>query len=514
MKNKLLLTAILCICLLAPLNVFAAMHEFRGEGKAPINPDNSAATVMAATNNAKRNAVNVAIRKLIGPSAANDPKVKEAIENILPQIDDSKIISRKASKDGDNNYVLNITIKIDDLEFRQLLQTEGIAPTGDRTSKVLALMDEYHTTPTDMQKPLKEVIEYSHDKTATSEASLSAASGASSETKASAREASASSANYAAKGQYGAHASGYGYSAGGHASGQVAASGAQRSQSSADYSDKSSEFAKLDAKSFDQQKNVVNFKKLVEYQPRNVGPSKSNATYNELLNMAGQYDLNFMNSTVFRSKYFPNKAVTLDDLANGPELDKYVQQARKEGAEYFMMGNAIMRDLGNNQCDGDVSIAAYSVDDNTSLTATTHNESARGTSPDDCRVTLSKKLAYFVGKTIGNSIKNYSRQREVSGKEYRIRLISSADGLGGRMVSSFSKNLSNLKGLNSKLNERTNTGSMYEVVLTYKGEVPFSDAVTQVLDSMPAMNQADFEVMGTTVTICLEGKNRCKQLSR
>ena len=514
MKNKLLLVVILYVCLLAPLNVFAAMLEFRGEGKAPINPDNNAATVMAAKNNAKRNAVNVAIRSLIGPAAANDPKVKEAIENILPQIDDSKIIRHNPSRDGENNYVLPITIKIDDLEFRQLLQTEGIAPTADRTSKVLALMDEYHTTPTDMQKPLKEVIEYSHDKTATSEASLSAASGASSETKASSREASASSANYAAKAQYGAHASGYGYSAGGSASGQVAASGAQRSQSSADYSDKSSESARLDTKSFDQQKNVVNFKKLVEYQPRNVGPSKSNATYNELLNMAGQYDLNFMNSTVFRSKYFPNKAVTLDDLANGPELDKYVQQARKEGAEYFMMGNAIMRDLGHNQCDGDVSIAAYSVDDNTSLTATTHNESARGTSPDDCRVTLAKKLAYFVGKTIGHSIKNYSRQRAQSGKEYRIILLSSADGLGGRMVNSFSKNLRNIKGLNSKLNERTNTGSMYEVVLTYKGEVPFSDAVTQVLDSMPAMNQADFEVMGTTVTICLEGKNRCKQLSR
>jgi hypothetical protein len=46
--------------------------------------------------------------------------------------------------------------------------------------------------------------------------------------------------------------------------------------------------------------------------------------------------------------------------------------------------------------------------------------------------------------------------------------------------------------------------------LTYKGEVPFSDAVTQVLDAMPAMNQADFEVIGTTMTICLEGKNRCK----
>jgi hypothetical protein len=226
--------------------------------------------------------------------------------------------------------------------------------------------------------------------------------------------------------------------------------------------------------------------------------------------MAQQYDLNVMNSAVFRSKYFPNKSVTLADLADGAELGKHVQQAGKEGAEYFMMGNAIMRDLGNNQCDGDVTISAYSVDDSTNLTAATHNESARGTSPDDCRVTLAKKLAHFVGKTIGSSIKDYNRQREVSGKEYRILLLSSADGLGGRMTSLFSRNLSKLKGLNSKLNVRTATSSTYEVVLTYKGDVPFNDAVTEVLDSMPAMSQADFEVAGTTVTICLEGKNRCK----
>ncbi|MBP9650719.1 MAG: hypothetical protein KBE00_07890, partial [Syntrophaceae bacterium] len=196
MKSKLILPAILCLCFLTPLIVFAEMHEFQGEGTAPINPDNISSTRMAATKNAKRSAINAAIRKFIGPTAANDPKVKEAIENILTQIDDSKIISRKADKDGDN-YVLKITLKVDDLEFRRLLQTEGIAPSTDRTSKILVLMDEYHTTSTDMQKPLKEVVEYSHDKTATSEASLSAASSASSETKAAARESSASSASYA-----------------------------------------------------------------------------------------------------------------------------------------------------------------------------------------------------------------------------------------------------------------------------------------------------------------------------
>ena len=518
MTNKLLIPVVLFLfCLSIPVVVSAEMLEVIGVGKAPITANNSA-TVAAATKNAKRAAVEELLTKLISPTAPNDPKVKAAMEKILVQIGDNKIVKRNASKDEENNYELTITVRIDTLEFLKLMQTQGIAPTGDRLSKILVVMDEYHTTPTDKQKPLREVVEYSHDKTATSEASLAASHSAASDTKASARQSSASRADFAAGGSSSRQASGGysgaygggGYSAGSSSSGFAAGSAAQRSSSAADYSNQSAEASSIDKKSFDQKKDVVSFKKLVEYQPQNVGPDKQNLTYEALMREARKFDLAMMDNSVLRSTYFRGKALTIQEMESSPELGRYVEFARKNKADYFMMGNTIIRDLGRNECDGVVSLKAFSTEDNEILAADMHNESARGTSSDDCRATVANKLAYFVGKTLGSSIKDYHRQREVSGKEYTVVLLSAVGDLTGRLTSSFSRALANLKGLNSKVNVRNSTNREYEVMLAYKGEAPFADALGDVLDAVASLKQADYSVNGTRVEICLEGPRRCK----
>jgi len=517
MTRKLIPAALMLLCLVVPTIASAEMLEVIGVGKAPITGNNSA-TVAAATKNAKRAAVEELLTKLISPTAPNDPNVRAAMEKILVQIGDNKIVRRKAAKDEENNYELTITVRIDTLEFLKLMQTQGIAPTGDRLSKILVVMDEYHTTPTDKQKPLREVVEYSHDKTATAAASLSAASSESSNTNASARESSASRADYAAGRQSSGYASGGhsgmygggGYASGGQSSGYAAGSAAQRSSSSADYSNQSAASSSLDQQSFAQKKDVVNFKKLVEYQPQNVGPDKENLTYAALMREARKFDLAMMDNSVLRSTYFRGKALTIQEMDNSPELARYVEFARKNKADYFMMGNSIIRDLGGNQCDGVVSLKAFSTEDNELLAADMHNESARGTSSDDCRASVANKLAYFVGKTIGSSIKDYHRQREVSGKEYTVVLLSAMGDLTGRMTSSFSRGLAKLKGLNSKVNVRNSTNREYEVMLAYKGEVPFADALGEVLDAVPALKQADYTVNGTRIEICLEGPRRCK----
>ncbi len=517
MIRRLFPGVILALCLTIPIVASAEMLEVIGVGKAPIT-ENSAATSAKAIKNAKRAAVEELLMKLISPSAPSDPKVTAAMEKILVQIGDNKIVKKNATKDDENNYEVTLTIRIDTLEFLKLMQTQGIAPTGDRLSKILVVMDEYHTTPTDKQKPLREVVEYSHDKTATSESSLAASHSAASDTKASARESSASKANYAAGGSSSGYASGGhsgtygggGYSAGGSSSGYAAGSAAQRSDSAADYSHQSAEASSIDKKSFDQKKDVVNFKKLVEYQPQNVGPDKDNLTYAALMREARKFDLAMMDNSVLRSTYFRGKSLTIQEMDNSPELARYVEFARKNKADYFMMGNSIIRDLGSNQCDGVVSLKAFSTEDNELLAADMHNESARGTSSDDCRATVANKLAYFVGKTIGSSIKDYHRQREVSGKEYTVVLLSAVGDLTGRMTSSFSKGLNNMKGISSKINVRNSTNREYEVVLAYKGEVPFTDALGDVLDAVPALKQSDYTVNGTRVEICLEGPRRCK----
>jgi uncharacterized membrane protein YgcG len=517
MINKLIPRALILFCLSMPFAASAEMLEVIGVGKAPITANNSA-TSAAAIKNAKRAAVEELLMKLIGPSAPNDPKVKAAMEKILVQVGNDKIVKKTAAKDEENNYEVTLTLRIDTLEFLKLMQTQGIAPTGDRLSKILVVMDEYHTTPTDKQKPLREVVEYSHDKTATSEASLAASHSAASDTKASASESSASRADFAAGGSSSGHSSGGhsgaygggGYSSGGSSSGYAAGSAAHRSDSSADYSNQSAEASSVDAKSFDQKKDVVNFRKLVEYQPQNVGPDKENLTYAALMQKAREFDLAMMDNSVLRSTYFRGKALTIQEMDSSPELGRYVEFARKNKADYFMMGNSIIRDLGGNQCDGVVSLKAFSTEDNEILAAAMHNESARGTSSDDCRATVAKKLAYFVGNTLGASIKDSHRQREVSGKEYTVVLLSAVGDLTGRMTSSFSRALANMKGLNSKVNVRNSSNREYEVVLAYKGEAPFADALGDVLDAVASLKQADYTVNGTRVEICLEGPRRCK----
>lgn len=517
MLKKFFHTAALLIALAMPTAALAEMLEVIGVGKAPITANNSA-TVAAATKNAKRAAVEELLMKLVSPSAPNDPKVKAAMEKIIVQIGDNKIVKRSASKDEENNYELTLTVRVDTLEFLKLMQTQGIAPTGDRLYKILVVMDEYHTTPTDKKTPLKEVVEYSHDKTATSAASLSAAQSSSSDTRAAARESSSGSASYAAGGSssgysnggYSGAYGGGGYSSGGSSSGYAAGSASARSKSSAEYSNQSAQASSVDSQSFDQKKDVVSFKKLVEYQPQNTGPDKENLTYAALMREARKFDLSMMDNSVLRSTYFRGKALTIQELDSSPELARYVEFARKNKADYFMMGNSIIRILENNQCDGVVSLKAFSTEDNELLAADMHNESARGTSADDCRATVANKLAYFVGKKLGSSIKDFHRQREVSGKEYTVVLMSAVGDLTGRMTSSFSKGLQNMKGLNSKLNVRNSSNREYEVSLAYKGEAPFADALNDVLDAVPALKQADYAVNGTRVEICLEGPRRCK----
>ncbi len=65
--------------------------------------------------------------------------------------------------------------------------------------------------------------------------------------------------------------------------------------------------------------NNTYFRKLVEYQPQNTGPDKKNYTYNELEGQPGDLDIKVIDNALFKSKYFGNCAITLDQLENGAE---------------------------------------------------------------------------------------------------------------------------------------------------------------------------------------------------
>jgi hypothetical protein len=494
----------------------AEVLNISGEGKAPIG-QNISVTREESLKNARRAAVVEAIKKMNGPAGLNDPKVQAAVDQIAAQIGNDKISDQQNSKDAANNFVTRVTLQIDETEFRKLLLDNGVASTTASNYKVLAVMDEFFTTKTDHTKPLRESVEYSHDKTATAENSLTAAESSSSAGSASSIASHDGAASYAgsgsSSGSVGAYGQGGGYSASGRQSASASGSVREKSKSASASTSQSSASASIDAKSFDQKKDVVNFKKLIEYQPQNKGPEKDNFTYKAILREANKSgNLTFKDNDVFRSKYFIGKPLTMEEMQNSSELSRYVAAAREDQADYFMVGNSIIinndKAPGTNtySCDGLVSLKVYATDNQTVIASDARNESAISqTSPDDCRVSVANKLAGFVGATLSSNINNYWKLKDMYGQEYNIRLVSLLGNLSDDVKDSFAEAVESIGGLQSKLNERKSTRSEYEVSIAYKGDKSVARAITSAVKKVPVFAKAERKVEGSSIKFCLEG---------
>ena len=127
------------------------------------------------------------------------------------------------------------------------------------------------------------------------------------------------------------------------------------------------------------------YKKLVKYQPQNTGPDRKNYTYNELKGQLGDLDINVIDNSIFRSKYFGDRAITLDQLENSAELAKYVDFARKDAtADYLMVGSSVIYDLGVDQnsgqqaCTGVASTKTFSTKTGEDIGSATESESSDG----------------------------------------------------------------------------------------------------------------------------------------
>ncbi|HJV64845.1 MAG TPA: hypothetical protein VJ550_03835 [Geomonas sp.] len=456
---------------------------------------------------AKRDAVAAAITRLNGSTAINDPKVQAAIDQMVVQIGDDKIADQSNSRDAANNFVTKVTLHMDELEFRKILQDHGIASKAARNYPVMIVMDEFFTTKTDHQKPLRELVEYSHDKTATLDTSKSNSESASSSASSSASGAYSGASSFATSGSLEVN----GNDAYGHRSGSATGAVQERARSASASASDSSSASASDEKVFNQQKDLVNFRKLVEYQPQNVGPDKNNYTYAAIVREAGKFDLNLIDNDLFRSKYFTGKPLTMDEIQNSSELSRYVAAARDNKADYFMVGNTVIIDNGQSAttggyvCDGLVTLKAYSTEDGSVIASNALSESASGNSPDQCRTNVANKLAGFVGNTLGSTILNYWRQREEYGREYNVHLVSLLGNLSEDDKDAFAEALEKMKGVNSKVIERKSTRSEYEVTLTYKGDKSISREIGSALKQIASFKGTGRKVDGTSIKVCLEG---------
>ncbi len=469
-----------------------------GTGKAPITA-NIALTRETSLNDAKRNAVLNAVKKINGPEAANDPKIMAVLDDIAQQVGKEFIFDQSTSRDAGNNFITNIKLKLNDKDFRKLISDHGVAVKTANTYPILIVMDEYFTTPTDSQKPLREVVEMFSDKSERVKASQSASESATDST----------DLRYSGKASVNASASGRNASA----SAQYSANVNVEEKASLQ---KNSQSASASAASLDAAKNdIQSYKKVVEYQPQNTSASSQSYTYEALLREAASYDLNVLDNSQFRSKYFTGKPLTLLELTNGSALADYVKRAFEEAkADYFMAGTTIIYDLGKNAtsglyaCDGVVSLKAFSTTDSKILAADARTESASGNSADQCRVNVANKLAIFTAGVLGHQIGEYWKNRNMYGTQLTIQLISLEGKLNFKAKIGFGKAINKLQGVKEVPKQRSSDARQIEYSLQYSGETPIGDAIGELIsnsEDFKGYPNFDVATIGSTVRICLEG---------
>ena len=478
---------------------FGAEFTVIGQGSAAMGPD-LGVTREASLHAAMRDAVLAAIRKINGPTSTNDPKVMAAAEQILAQVGNEYILDQTTRKDAANNFVTGLKLKLDDKEFRKLLSDAGIALKTANNYPILIVMDEYFTTPTDSQKPLREIVELFSDKSEHHK-EVVAAQG---QTSGSFSANSSQSANASASRTFSSNDSVVSSDAARNFS--ASASGSVASNQSAS----SSLNRDLDMG----KKDIQTSRSVVEYQPQNTQVSDNNYTYAAILREAASYDLNVIDNGLFRSKYFTGKALTLQELQNSPEFARYVAAAREDAkADYFMAGSSIIYDLGKDKisgqsrCDGVVALKTFSTAESKVIATDSRSESASGNTPDQCRVNVANKMAVFTASVVGTQIAEYWKNRVMYGQQYTVKLVSLLGQLNFQTKRNFGKALEQVKGVKDVPAKRKEDNREVEYSLQYAGETPIGDVIGELIASSDAFKtypNFDINTLGTNVRICLE----------
>lgn len=565
-----ILRQIFCVLMISlwPCLAIALEVEVQGEGRAIIPEKGDFLAVQGkAQSEAIRKIVAIALQKVIGPEAMKNAKVQEKYDDIVSQFNTYKIKRTDTPSKEGNEYVVTTVAVIDDAKFRELVSSMGIAfnTATVRSSAIMTILDEFFTTPTDMQtdRPLREVTVYSHDVDnnykeketfsdkksqasssslkasdigsssvrASSSGSLSAKNEESGSLKAKSSESASYSGNASASegGMFGASASAS-ENAKYSGSASVDAKYKQKGSVDAKYDDRYAADQKhdkrVDANSASSKSSSVNYGKFVdasssdhefftnikEYQPRNTGPDKQNFTLKSLQSAYQTYDIRILDSDMFKSKYFGDKPITIEKLENSAELSKYAKAARDDAnADFFSIGNSIIVDRGKNEntgtfvCDGMVTVKVYSTGDSEVIASGVLTESGSGASPDQCRASVADKVGIGLGTVISSKIQEYWKKRQMYGSEYVVLLT------GDLPRQTRSQFLNALKGVEGVVvagdPELTSSGYKYKV--TFSGNGTLSELIFAQLDvSAASATFANYDVKkeGTTLKFYPAGK--------
>lgn len=457
--------------------------EVLGEATVPLTEGHPQDVKAKATKAAKRKAVMAAIDRILGPDASLNPKVAPKVDAIVAQVPESAIIDRKASR-VENNFRVELRLVLDDKTFRTLLSDQGVAinTAGTRASSLLAIMDEFVTSPRNINAPVEELVVY-RSSVGSSYSDQSAAAATDS---LSAVQVSKSKVAVAVSDHDGAA---------GAAHVSARATAVQSEKAAAAQNDVNAE-----------SHNDQFYQRLIRYQPSNAKAEKVSQTYNALIGQLQDYDLRLIDNDLFRSRFFA-KPITLNDMTNGEALAKYVGYARAEAkADFFLVGTSVVIDSGKNEhtgeynCSGLVTVKTYSTQSGESIASDTISETSSGIDPNGCAGNVARKLARIAGANIGARVQDYWKRRSTFGKDYVLTLSGAGMTLGMRVA--FFKAIKGLAGMES-VQQRTSTDSLIEVAVTYKGNDPIDQAVAESLSSNAAFSTLDAVSDGTHIQFCL-----------
>lgn len=459
----------------------ASAGEISTIGRASVPVSNDAAAVRAAaTAQARKAAVTAAVEKVLGPGASRDPRVAGKLDAVVAQVADESYVDTKASTAA-GQYSLAVTLVVDDKAFRTLLSDLGIA-TGTATARgasILAIMDEFVTTARDLNAPLEELTAYRRDSGTTFR----------DKSKGSASQSSKSTSHDA----HSAHVDGWD------------GAGSDHHQSYDASSDSSNVNVKHDVASAEHDNE--SYVRLVKYQPKNTGPEKTSQTWNAIAGQLQDYDLRLLDNDVFRSKYFRNHPMTLDQLTNGASLQSYVRSAKSDmKADFFLVGTSVIIDAGKNgstgdqECTGVVSVKTYSTVDGESIASETISDVTSGRNLDDCAANLSRKLARIAGPIVGARVQEYWKRRDTYGRE--VVLTLKGLNLPLKTKAAFVKAVKGTPGIEGDT-QRVSDANLLQLVVSYKGADPLDQALALQLAELKDFDALDSRTEGNQVILCL-----------
>jgi hypothetical protein len=511
--------------------------ETKYTGKATIQiTGDEAEAYQLAQQKSRQEAVKRAIEAVETPDAARDPKVLEKLQAITDQISEDQIeetVNRMGS-----SIIVSSTIRLDDNDFRKVLRDQGIDGSGSKAaqSKILIVIDEYHTTPTELKVPAEEIFEYKaskgksfSDKSVKASSSVAAGAAASSykqDVNASASRSANVNVRESASYDGSASVSGRGGSASASESASASRSGSASASESASL--KASTAASSSASAFNKSASAsktnvqseehddVSIKRVVKYQPANKAPEKNRLIEAAFIKVIGGYQIETKSNDLFRSKYFKNKPLTFEQMVEGAALAQYVTAAKNDpdiDADFFMAGTATVIDngvdaaTGKKKCSGIVAIKAYATSTSTNLAAGEASETGLGDDIDSCAANVGRKLAEFAGEELSKAILDYWRNKQVFGQQYTVVIV--ADKIPVGVDEALYEVFTELGIEEPDMKEAGAKRIEFSVI--YKGKKPLPIAVGSALRKLEGMPPLDKVQDGQRLTFCL---GECAKLLR